>query len=301
MIDGHRGHRREAHRRRERRRGVARRPAGRCAPAMSSPPTGRGLRSARLWAGPGRLPRRLAGGAPVLPRRGPGRPTALGVVRAGHGAGLRLVVPVAGWHRQRGLWRGAPARGNPRAGSGASASTCWPGPHIARVLGPDAAPIGPWKAWPIPAGITETALTGLGGRVLFVGDAARACDPMTGEGIAQALETAELAARAINGAGPVAAGGGGGPLSAADPVGHGARRPSRPGSLPGPGAPARRSRARCASRTAASGSAGSSPAGCSRTTRGRSWSRRTDGAAGCSAAPGPSGPDRPTGYRTRDL
>jgi flavin-dependent dehydrogenase len=38
--------------------------------------------------------------------------------------------------------------------------------------------------------------------VLFVGDAARACDPMTGEGIAQALETAELAARAISWAGP---------------------------------------------------------------------------------------------------
>ena len=75
-------------------------------------------------------------------------------------------------------------------------------PHIAAVLGPDAAPVGPWKAWPIPAGITETALTGLGGRVLFVGDAARACDPMTGEGIAQALETAQLAARAVNGAGP---------------------------------------------------------------------------------------------------
>lgn len=75
-------------------------------------------------------------------------------------------------------------------------------PHIAAVLGPGAAPIGPWKSWPIPAGIGATALAGLGGRVLFVGDAARACDPMTGEGIAQALETAELAARVISSAGP---------------------------------------------------------------------------------------------------
>jgi geranylgeranyl reductase family protein len=75
-------------------------------------------------------------------------------------------------------------------------------PHIARVLGPEATPVGPWKAWPIPAGITATALSGLGGRVLFVGDAARACDPMTGEGIAQALETAGLAARAVCAAGP---------------------------------------------------------------------------------------------------
>jgi geranylgeranyl reductase family protein len=74
-------------------------------------------------------------------------------------------------------------------------------PHIAAVLGPGAAPIGPWKSWPIPADIGATTLAGLGGRVLFVGDAARACDPMTGEGIAQALETAELAARAIAWAG----------------------------------------------------------------------------------------------------
>jgi geranylgeranyl reductase family protein len=75
-------------------------------------------------------------------------------------------------------------------------------PHMAEVLGPAAAASSPWKAWPIPARIGRTALSGLGGRVLFAGDAARACDPMTGEGIAQALETAELAARAIARAGP---------------------------------------------------------------------------------------------------
>jgi geranylgeranyl reductase family protein len=75
-------------------------------------------------------------------------------------------------------------------------------PHIADVLGPDATPDGPWRSWPIPAGIGANPLSGLGGRVLFAGDAARACDPMTGEGIAQALETAELAARAIMSAGP---------------------------------------------------------------------------------------------------
>jgi flavin-dependent dehydrogenase len=75
-------------------------------------------------------------------------------------------------------------------------------PHIARILGADAAPLGPWRAWPIPAGISRIPLSGLDGRVLFVGDAARACDPMTGEGIAQALETAQLAARAIVDAGP---------------------------------------------------------------------------------------------------
>jgi geranylgeranyl reductase family protein len=74
-------------------------------------------------------------------------------------------------------------------------------PHIAEVLGPDARPAGPWRAWPIPARIGHAALSGLGGRVLFAGDAAGACDTMTGEGIAQALETGEAAARAIAQAG----------------------------------------------------------------------------------------------------
>jgi menaquinone-9 beta-reductase len=75
-------------------------------------------------------------------------------------------------------------------------------PHIAAVLGPTARAVSPWKAWPIPARIGSTKLTGLGGRVLFAGDAARGCDPMTGEGIAQALETGELAARAVVASGP---------------------------------------------------------------------------------------------------
>lgn len=75
-------------------------------------------------------------------------------------------------------------------------------PHIAEILGPDARPASTWKAWPIPARIGESPVTALAGRVLFAGDAARACDPMTGEGIAQALETGELAARAVAAAGP---------------------------------------------------------------------------------------------------
>jgi menaquinone-9 beta-reductase len=75
-------------------------------------------------------------------------------------------------------------------------------PHIAEVLGPHARPDGAWKAWPIPAQISRASLSGFGGRVLFVGDAARAPDPMTGEGIAQALETGRLAADAVTTAGP---------------------------------------------------------------------------------------------------
>jgi flavin-dependent dehydrogenase len=74
-------------------------------------------------------------------------------------------------------------------------------PHIRDTLGPDARPEQPAKTWPIPARISRTALVGAGGRALFVGDAARATDPMTGEGIAQALETGALAAQAIGAAG----------------------------------------------------------------------------------------------------
>lgn len=67
-------------------------------------------------------------------------------------------------------------------------------PHIRAVVGE---PEGPHKAWPIPARVDRSPLTAGGGRALFVGDAARACDPMTGEGIGQALETGTLAAEAI--------------------------------------------------------------------------------------------------------
>lgn len=68
-------------------------------------------------------------------------------------------------------------------------------PHIARVLGPDAQPEGRHQAWPIPARVNDMELSA--GRVLWVGDAAAATDPMTGEGIGQALLTGVLAAQAI--------------------------------------------------------------------------------------------------------
>src|SRR5205823_5421340 len=77
-------------------------------------------------------------------------------------------------------------------------------PHIAAFLGPDAEPEAPHKAWPIPARVGGVALHGGGRRALFVGDAAAATDPMTGEGIGQALLTGELAANAIIGGGDVA-------------------------------------------------------------------------------------------------
>ena len=70
-------------------------------------------------------------------------------------------------------------------------------PFVREFLGPDAEPLAPHKAWPIPARIESASLTAGGGRVLFVGDAAMATDPMTGEGIGQALLTGRLAAESI--------------------------------------------------------------------------------------------------------
>jgi menaquinone-9 beta-reductase len=68
-------------------------------------------------------------------------------------------------------------------------------PHVRAALGPGCEFEGRPTAWPIPAHIDRSA-TGTG-RVLLVGDAVRATDLMTGEGIGQALLTGRLAARAI--------------------------------------------------------------------------------------------------------
>jgi geranylgeranyl reductase family protein len=77
-------------------------------------------------------------------------------------------------------------------------------PHIAEVLGPDAVAEDRHQAWPIPARTGELTLSA--GRVLWVGDAAAVTDPMTGEGIGQALLSGQFAAQAIiDGAGDPAA------------------------------------------------------------------------------------------------
>ncbi len=75
-------------------------------------------------------------------------------------------------------------------------------PHVRAVLGAGAVPEAPHRAWPIPSRLHAVPLAAGGGRALFVGDAAAACDPLTGEGIAQALLTGSLAARSVAGAGP---------------------------------------------------------------------------------------------------
>jgi geranylgeranyl reductase family protein len=69
-------------------------------------------------------------------------------------------------------------------------------PKLRAIVGPDATPDGPARAWPIPAAFDPARLAH--GRVLFAGDAAHVVDPMTGEGIAQAIDSGLLAARAIS-------------------------------------------------------------------------------------------------------
>src|SRR5919206_756787 len=89
-------------------------------------------------------------------------------------------------------------------------------PHVRRVLGDRAQPEAPHRAWPIPGRVDQVPLTVAGGRALFAGDAACATDPLTGEGIAQALLTGRWAAEAV-----LAAGGEG---SAGDRYEHTVRR-----------------------------------------------------------------------------
>ena len=73
-------------------------------------------------------------------------------------------------------------------------------PVLRDILGPDAVAEDRVRAWPIPTRYDPASLAD--GRVLFAGDAAAVVDPMTGEGIAQAIETGMLAADAIADRGP---------------------------------------------------------------------------------------------------
>lgn len=68
---------------------------------------------------------------------------------------------------------------------------------VRQALGSGARPASRALVWPIPTEMRRYRLVGEQGRVLYVGDAADATDPMTGEGIAEALLTGRLAAEAI--------------------------------------------------------------------------------------------------------
>jgi flavin-dependent dehydrogenase len=130
--------------------------------------TGVGARAARdlfVWFEPDLLP----GYAWSFPLPGGGANVGFGIQRGGK---VGRVQDMAG------IWRELLDR-----------------PHIREVLGPGAEAESPHRAWPIPARIDRATLNAR--RTLLAGDAAAATDPMTGEGIGQALEMGVLAADAI--------------------------------------------------------------------------------------------------------
>jgi geranylgeranyl reductase family protein len=108
--------------------------------------------------------------------------------------GYAWVFPMAGGRVNVGF---GVLRGNGMHGK--ELARLWAGlcerPTMRSILGPAARAEGSVRTWPIPGGFDPDALTI--GRVLFVGDAGRLADPLTGEGIAQALHSGMLAARAI--------------------------------------------------------------------------------------------------------
>ncbi len=136
----------------------------------------RGVEDDRLWVFFERD--LLPGYAWVFPIGGGRANVGFGVLR---NVGGRTRAPVTG-KQLAAQWRDVVAR-----------------PAVRRVLGPAAEPEEAVRAWPIPARWDESRLAGPG-PVLFAGDAAAVVDPLTGEGIAQALETGSLAADAIAGA-----------------------------------------------------------------------------------------------------
>jgi flavin-dependent dehydrogenase len=109
----------------------------------------------------------LPGYAWVFPMPDGGANVGLGVLRAGR-AGRDL----------KALWPDVLRRG-----------------ELREIIGPRAKPREAVRAWPIPTAYSPERLTD--GPVLYAGDAAAVVDPMTGEGIAQALETGIAAADAI--------------------------------------------------------------------------------------------------------
>ena len=122
----------------------------------------------------------------------------VGAVRRRPPARVRVGVPARRRTRQRRLRRAArsPQRCARRASSsrrsGARSSTAR---SCATSSGPTPSPTARTAPGRSPRRSTRTRLTH--GRVLFAGDAANVVDPMTGEGIAQALDTGVLAAHAI--------------------------------------------------------------------------------------------------------
>ncbi len=147
-----------------------------------------------------RLPGRVARLPAVLHQRHrPGCRAALRLVRGGSAPRLRLVVPAARRQRQRRVRRPAWSGAAHPADAATPGPNCPGEPTSPRPSARGAVPEARHLAWPIPARVDRTVLGT--DRVLFVGDAARVTDPLTGEGIGQALLTGVLAARAVARAG----------------------------------------------------------------------------------------------------
>ena len=112
--------------------------------------------------------------------------------------GYAWVFPLGGGRANVGFGVLRDQRANARSGKRIAAQ--WRDvishPKLRMIMGTDATPDGPARAWPIPATFDPARLAR--GRVLFAGDAAHVVDPMTGEGIAQAIDSGLLAARAIH-------------------------------------------------------------------------------------------------------
>ena len=215
----------------------------------------------------GVMPWRVVGVPAVL--HGGGRPAPLGPLRARLLPGYAWVFPLPGGRANVGFGMLRDS-GPDRHVTGKVLARTWRDllsrPVLQDVLGPDARPEAPHRAWPIPSHLDPSRL--VHGRVLFAGDAAGVVDPMTGEGIAQALETGTLAASATLDpeAGRNRSAHGTAPTSRTRWDGtFGSRRCSSGCS---PTHAARRSR--CTPSTSHRGRGRTSRGGCSRTTPGRS-------------------------------
>jgi len=114
--------------------------------------------------------------------------------------GYAWVFPMPGGRANVGYGVLRDDRGGTGTTRGRDLKALWPDlldrPLMREILGPDAVAAEPVRAWPIPTRYEPDRLAH-GRRVLFAGDAAGVVDPMTGEGIAQAIETGMLAAEAV--------------------------------------------------------------------------------------------------------
>ena len=110
--------------------------------------------------------------------------------------GYAWSFPLAGGHANVGICVTRPTR-RPGSELAALCEASLNGPFLSSFLGAGARLEGQVRSWPIPAPIGSLPLSALSGKVLFAGDAARAADPFSGEGIAQALETGIAAAEAL--------------------------------------------------------------------------------------------------------